>query len=295
MDSSLDQRKRTLDALERRFALAKAQLDQRRDVSNTRSGDLPGKASDSAASTPTKPPELAGRAFAGSSLLKGRDAEADGLTYSHILEHIHDEHLKPKLEDSSRKRTGIDHVLHELLQRGDSAQKYMQGARVMKLDHVLLLDNYVQKRNSSAGAHVRALKARSKRSRIHMSMKKLKKHGVFSLPQDLCKFDEFKPMHNLWREYIVELLRISGKNQIEQCFLQADLHGAIILVANCKVTPFAGARGIMIRETAETFGIITEEDKFIVVPKRGSVFIMQVDCWKVTIHGDKLGSRDLGL
>ena len=33
-------------------------------------------------------------------------------------------------------------------------------------------------------------------------------------------------------------------------------------VVECKVTPFTGVSGIMIRETAETFGIITEDDKF---------------------------------
>jgi len=32
-----------------------------------------------------------------------------------------------------------------------------------------------------------------------------------------------------------------------------------------------------------------------VVPKKGSVFVFQVDCWKVTLHGDKLGSRKVGL
>ncbi len=31
------------------------------------------------------------------------------------------------------------------------------------------------------------------------------------------------------------------------------------------------------------------------MPKKMSVFIFQVDCWKVTLHGDKLTSRNLGL
>lgn len=33
-------------------------------------------------------------------------------------------------------------------------------------------------------------------------------------------------------------------------------------VVECKVTSFTGVSGIMIRETAETFGIITQDDKF---------------------------------
>ena len=33
-------------------------------------------------------------------------------------------------------------------------------------------------------------------------------------------------------------------------------------VVECKITYFTGIHGIMIRETAEAFGIITEDDKF---------------------------------
>ncbi|KAJ0088443.1 hypothetical protein Patl1_32046 [Pistacia atlantica] len=80
----------------------------------------------------------------------------------------------------------------------------------------------------------------------------------------------------------------------------------------------------MVRETAETFGIATRDDKFRgshnvdlnafpqyrnflifsirvlklqmqLVPKKGSVFIFQVDCWKITLLGDKLTSRNLRL
>ncbi|KOM27641.1 hypothetical protein LR48_Vigan442s007700 [Vigna angularis] len=70
---------------------------------------------------------------------------------------------------------------------------------------------------------------------------------------------------------------------------------SVFAVVECKITYFTGIDGIMIRETAEAFGIITEDDKFRVVPKKGSVFVFQVDCWKVTLHGDKLGSRKVGM
>ena len=32
-------------------------------------------------------------------------------------------------------------------------------------------------------------------------------------------------------------------------------------MAECKITTFTGVSGIMIRETAETFGIVTQDDK----------------------------------
>lgn len=89
------------------------------------------------------------------------------------------------MQISSRRGTGVDKVLHELLQKGDSAQKYMQGSRTMRLDDVILLDNYVPKRSTLAGARLRALRSHSKRSKTHMSMKQHKKCGSFDLPQDL--------------------------------------------------------------------------------------------------------------
>lgn len=126
-----------------------------------------------------------------------------------------------------------------------------------------------------------------------MSLKKHKKCGSFDLPCDVQKFDNFRPMHEMWKDYIKQLLKNTGSNQLAQRLLGADLHGAIILVAECKVDSFIGVSGIMIRETAETFGIITQDDKFRVVPKKLSIFIFQVDCWKITLQGDKL-SRNLG-
>nr|AFK38394.1 unknown [Lotus japonicus] len=105
-----------------------------------------------------------------------------------------------------------------------------------------------------------------------MSMKQHKKYGSLDLPQEFHKFDIFKPMHEMWKDYIMQLLKSTGKNQLAQCLLVADLHGANILVVECKIKHLTGTCGIMIRETSEAFGIITEDNKFRVVPKTVSVF-----------------------
>ncbi|KAG8376520.1 hypothetical protein BUALT_Bualt09G0071900 [Buddleja alternifolia] len=67
----------------------------------------------------------------------------------------------------------------------------------------------------------------------------------------------------------------------------------IFVVVQCKTAAYVGIHGIMVRETKETFGIITHDNKFRVVPKRFSVFVLQADCWKITLHGDKFASRNL--
>ncbi|KAE8710519.1 Detected protein of confused Function [Hibiscus syriacus] len=162
---------------------------------------------------------------------------------------------------SNKKGSRADKILHELRQGGDSAQKYMQRSRSIKFDNWILLDNFVKGRVMSTGSQIRALKTHSKRSKRHMLMKQLKKSGVLELPQDNQKFDTFKPMHEMWKGYMSQLLKTTGKNQLAQCIICADLHGALILVAECNVTNFTGVSGIMIRETAETFGIITHDSK----------------------------------
>lgn len=280
-----DQKKRSLEALERRFAAAKAELALQQKKTTTNEEDRKHPNSD-----------MSKRGnFTFSGYFASEDVDKNDPTYLTISQSVHENLLTTDVQISSRRESKVDKILHYLLQNGDAAQKYMQGSRSKKIDNVILLDNYVQKQSMPTGSRLRALQMHSKRSKKHMSMKQHKKHGSLHLPRELHKYENFRPMHEMWKDYMTRLLKTSGKNQLAQCLMEADLHGAIILVVECKVTSFTGVTGIMIRETAETFGIITQDDKFRVVPKKFSVFVFQVDCWKVTLQGDKLTSRDTPL
>lgn len=313
----MDQKKRTLDALERRFALAKAEVLQQQQPSpppknrklshvqqgneegiqnkNSSSKSLGTKSNKPDASSSTPVSNKGHFAFTGYTPVRGTpgttDYEGDGPTYSLICQPVHDNLLKTDVEPTSRGST-VDKILHTLLQSGDSAQKYMQGSRSMKIDNWMLLDNLVQGQGATVGARIKNYQSHSKRSKKHMSMRQHKKCGSFDLPTEFHNFDYFKPMHEMWKEYIAQLLKNVGANQLSQYLMAADLHGAILLVADCKVNSYTGVSGIMIRETAETFGIITRDNKFRVVPKKPSVFILQTDCWRVTLQGDKFTSRN---
>ncbi|KAK9920848.1 hypothetical protein M0R45_029388 [Rubus argutus] len=286
-----DQRQRTLQALERRFEAAKAELDlhQTKNTKRLKTEGARKKPHNENSSAVDSSPKLANTS---STTPSKKDIDESGPTYAKLSQPIHENLLTTSVEVSGRKESKVDNVLHKLLQSGDSAQKYMQGSRSKRIDNWILLDNYVQGRGG--GSRARAVQSNSKRSKKRMSMKQQKKKGLFDLPRDVHSYDKFKPIHEMWKGYIAQLIKTTGKTQLAQSLLSADLHGAIISVADCKVTSYTGVSGIMIRETAETFGIITQDDKFRVVPKRFSVFIFQVDCWKITLHGDKLTSRNLG-
>ncbi|KAK7356348.1 hypothetical protein VNO80_15618 [Phaseolus coccineus] len=294
-----DSRKRTLEALERRIAFAKAEVLQKERKSeesineerksliyiDSTSKDPSPHLLHSSSVTPKK------GNFSFSSHTNSKEIQDDPV-YAQLSVPVN-ANLLPTSEFSAERGGSIKGILHELLQKGDAAQKYVHGSKNMKIDNWILLDNYGQGRVLSSGSQTRALQIHSKRSKKHMSMRQHKKWGSLHLPQEFQKFDIFKPMREMWKDYVMLLLKSTGKNQLTQCLLGADLHGAFILVVECKRTYFTGICGIMICETAEAFGIITEDDKFRVVPKKGSVFVFQVDCWKVTLHGDKLGSRKI--
>ncbi|KAJ6713916.1 RIBONUCLEASE P SUBUNIT P29 [Salix viminalis] len=298
-----DQRKRTMDALERRFAVAKAELVQqqqkkhkvthheghRKENNNAASTSLHRA---DAPKTPSSSLSKKGSLFF-FGYTPSQDPDENGLAYSQLPQAVHENLLTTGVKFESKKGSVVDKILHDLFQHGDASQKYMQGSRNIKIDNWILLDNYVP--SKSTGSQTTASRSNSKHSRRHMSMKQHKKFGMFNLPQDLQKFDVYKPMHEIWKDYMTQLLKKTGQNELPKCLLSADLHGAAILVADCKIKSFTGVRGIMIRETAETFGIITQDNKLKVVPKKVSVFIFQIDCWKITMLGDKLSSRNSGL
>ncbi|CAH8356906.1 unnamed protein product [Eruca vesicaria subsp. sativa] len=286
-----DPRKRSMDAIQQR--LQKDQLRQQQQQQQKNDKDKKGASDDVNASskephkphslpTPTKKPIT-------------KDHQDDGFAaYTKLYHPVDEKLMAANVKFSSGKKNIADKVLHTLLRSGDSAQKYLQGKNEKKVEenNYILLDNFVPSRPSTSSGSKKASLMNSKRSKTRMSMKRLKKSGALNLPQDLQKFDLYKPMHGMWESYMMKLIKVTGKAQLASNLLSADLHGAFMFVAECKIESFTGVQGIMIRETSQTFGIITRDDKLRVVPKKPSVFIIQLDCWKITLHGDKFTSRD---
>ncbi|KAL7170058.1 hypothetical protein ACSBR2_034995 [Camellia fascicularis] len=202
-----DQKKRTLDALQRRFALAEAELHLQQQKNKKRpheenKGTTHNVNSSSANVTNALPSSNASSkkgkfSFSGHAVTQ--DVEANDSTYFQLSHPVHENLLPTSLNISDRRGSIVNQVVHDLLQSGDSAQKYMQGSRSMKIDNWILLDNLVQGRGASRGARIRALKTHSKRSKKHMSMKQHKKCGTLDLPQELHKHGGIEASHLLLR------------------------------------------------------------------------------------------------
>ncbi|XP_021899439.1 uncharacterized protein LOC110815800 [Carica papaya] len=227
------QRKRTMEALERRFASAKVEVLQQQKKQNTSVGRTE---TDSGNASTTSNHLIDPSANPPSNMSFKKDAEENHPAYSQLSQPMNDNLLTTNTKSllgikqlSSRKGTIVDKILHDLLQSGDSAQRYMQGSKSSKIDNWILLDNFVQGRGISTGSRMRALQSHSKRSKKHMSMRQLKKSCAFDLPKDFQKFNKFELMHDMWKSYVAQLLKAAGKNQLSLSLLNADLHGAMIL------------------------------------------------------------------
>ncbi|WZY91624.1 hypothetical protein YC2023_063953 [Brassica napus] len=263
-----DPRKRSMDAIQQR--LQKDQLRQQQQQQQQQKNEKDKRASDVSSKEPHKPHSLP---TPPTKKPITKDPQDDGFAAYTKLSHPVDEKLlATNVKLSSGKKNIADKVLHTLLRSGDSAQKYLQGKNEKKVEenNYILLDNFVQSRSSSSSSgSKKASLMNSKRSKTRMSMKRLKKSGALNLPQHLQKFDLYKPMHGMWESYMMKLIKVTGKAQLTSSLLSADLHGAFMFeqsvllgtVPECKIASFTGVQGIMIRETSQTFGIITRDDK----------------------------------
>uniref|UniRef100_A0A0E0L3P6 Uncharacterized protein n=1 Tax=Oryza punctata TaxID=4537 RepID=A0A0E0L3P6_ORYPU len=289
MSTISNQKKRTLEALQQRYAAAKAKKLQDQPRCQTKNKDSAPKPNLDA-SRKGKAPEF--NPCRTSAPLPSKKGGETNPVYSELSFAPHDNLLQRSISDWDSTDV-VHNVVYDIIQKGGDAGKITKGAKKLKLEKGILLDNYVHRGPRLVDAQAKSLLIHSKRSKRHMSLKQHKKCGSFDLPEALRKFGLYKPMHEMWKEYITELTKSTPKKQLSENLLSADLHGALVIVAECKsASSYQGVCGIMIRDTAETFGIISDDNRFRVVPKAGSVFILQADCWKVTLIGDKLSPRE---
>ncbi|XP_032417378.1 ribonuclease P protein subunit p29 [Xiphophorus hellerii] len=134
---------------------------------------------------------------------------------------------------------------------------------------------------------------RKKAKGLNAQQKRMMK--VFHIKPQHQRYELFLPLHQLWRQYVVDLcggLKPTVNPQIvQQKLLKADLHGAIITVVRSKCPSYVGTTGILMQEFKHVFKIITKEDQVKVIPKRNSVFSVELDNFVSHIYGSKMEFR----
>ncbi|KAM9861129.1 ribonuclease P protein subunit p29 [Aulostomus maculatus] len=146
-------------------------------------------------------------------------------------------------------------------------------------------------------SYTRARKERgmsSKRAK-GLSAKQKRAMKIFQIRTEHQRYELFLPLHDLWRQYIVDLcggLKPTSSPQfVQQKLLKADFHGAIITVVRSRCPSYVGTTGILVQEFKHVFKIITKEDKMKVIPKKKSMFSVEIDGFISHIYGNKFEQR----
>lgn len=86
--------------------------------------------------------------------------------------------------------------------------------------------------------------------------------GIYDIPKEALKYENFVPLHDLWLGYIKELYDQGQDIKVfAQKLLKADFHGAIFTVKKSINPVVVGITGIVIQETQNMFNIITKDNK----------------------------------
>ncbi|XP_060889150.1 ribonuclease P protein subunit p29 [Labrus mixtus] len=147
-------------------------------------------------------------------------------------------------------------------------------------------------------SYARIKQDKSKRSRKKakgLNARQKRAMKVFQIKPENQRYELFLPLHELWRKYIIDLCgganRLSNPQCLQQKLVKADFHGAIISVVRSKCPSYVGMTGILVQEFKHVFKIITKEDKLKVIPKRNSVFEMEINGLVSHIYGNPLEQR----
>ncbi|XP_024525491.1 ribonuclease P protein subunit p29 [Selaginella moellendorffii] len=190
-----------------------------------------------------------------------------------------------KLANSDGKHV-VAHLLENLWGKSSKASKEFEN----KQNQMVQLDNPTTRKMQSDKARARA-QLRSKRSMQRWSLRKHRRMGSYVLSSKYLKHELYAPLHEMWKEYMEDLIKGCSQRMMQSRILTAELHGAPMEVLASKSCSFSGSKGLMIRETENTFSIITLDNKLKVVPKRGSIFVLRFDAMKITLFGNNLSAR----
>ncbi|XP_051755103.1 ribonuclease P protein subunit p29 isoform X2 [Ctenopharyngodon idella] len=141
----------------------------------------------------------------------------------------------------------------------------------------------------------RPKKKGKKRKAKGLNAKERRRLKIFQLKPEHQKYELFLPLHELWKQYIEDLCNGlkpgSNPQMIQQKLLKADFHGAILTVVRSKCPSYVGLTGILVQEMKHIFKIITKEDKLKVIPKRNSVFSVEIGDFVTHIYGSTFELR----
>ena len=188
----------------------------------------------------------------------------------------------PQSSQKTSRGALVDQLLDDVLS-GQRKQHEIEKMKISLKEKALLLDraNLERKQNSQ----------KRKRRKKLVSSRLTREARLHHIPKEEQKYAHFLPLHSLWEQYIRSTFK-SGSNELsiraDERLLKIDFHGALFTVINSKCPSLIGLRGIVAKETKLMFQLVTECDELKTVPKKNSIFMMEVDKFRIKMNGDAI-------
>ena len=157
------------------------------------------------------------------------------------------------------------------------------------LNRPLPLHKQFKKQNSTGG------KKPEKRRGKRLTAREKRDLNLYKVKKDTLKFQSFKKLHYLWKDYMREIIDFDSLNsvksnnihpleefggrikaildeplQLKVC--RADLHGCYLKISKALNACLVGIQGIVVMETRNTLQIINKKNTLLTVPKHGTSF-----------------------
>lgn len=144
--------------------------------------------------------------------------------------------------------------------------------------------------NSPPPADARQARRKAQQNKLAARKKQLKpkplsasqrrKLGLYDLPKEARKYELFKPLHELWKGYVREILGneiYTGGEGAAAKLCSADFHGAEVEVVRSGCVSRVGIKGIVVKDGKFAMEIVTRKNAVKLVPKEGTIFRVEVE------------------
>ncbi|XP_075263846.1 ribonuclease P protein subunit p29-like [Convolutriloba macropyga] len=72
---------------------------------------------------------------------------------------------------------------------------------------------------------------------------------------------------------------------------KCEFTGAVLIVSESKCFSYVGINGIVVQDLKKCFRIVTPENRLIIIPKTGSVFIIHHGNFEIRLRGEFLCNK----
>ncbi|KAI8912551.1 Rof/RNase P-like protein [Gorgonomyces haynaldii] len=149
----------------------------------------------------------------------------------------------------------------------------------------------VQTDNPVTNPSIRLEKKQLKKQRRKKlwNRKERKQSGLYEIKE--TQYDFYLPLHEMWKQYIEKAVDLTNHEAMANQLLKADFHGCLMTIVQSKSPFYVGISGICVRDTENTFQLVTPTNELKIVPKQNNIFQFEIKNKIIKLFGSHLRTR----